>query len=297
MTGIYEAINVATTSKTLPRVETYGIVLAPGSIMLVDLSAINWDPTGSATVIGNLAMDEAKALTGLTESNLRSFLVAGSQISGLKFERTKKGGFHIMADQATFHNSAYSTLRFVNNALGAWIKTNMTGHQYYLDIWSRLTRSAVINSASGQSALHMFGASDVFAVVMDTTGNKTLLTTAQAGGSLLSDTYLKDNTAGEEFRMALAGTLVSGAAEISLAHTGVRLRTLTAASAANGGATPYTGAPSFIMYNWYLEDLTASGRTAEEVDAIRKKQFQDAFAVGGVFYGDTWTDPSTVTFS
>lgn len=294
MTGIYEAINVATTSNTLPRVETYGSVLAPGSLMLVDLSAISWDPNTGTTIIGNLAINEAMALTGLAESDLRSFLSAGSQIPGLKFERSNKGGFHIMADQTNFYSSAYSTLRFVNNALGSWIKTNMTGHQYYLDIWSRLTRSAVINAASGQTALHVFGAADVFADVMDTTGVNDLFRPSQAGPSLLTNAYTKNNNAGDAFRLAIGGTLTSGAAETSLSQMGVRLRTLTAASAANGGATPYTGAPSFIMYNWYLEDLTASGRTADEVDAIRKKQFQDAFAVGGVFYGDTWTDPATV---
>ena len=50
---------------------------------------------------------------------------------------------------------------------------------------------------------------------------------------------------------------------------------------------------STILYRFYIEDLTVSGRTAEEVKIIDKKLFNEAFAEGGKFYNDTWTDPKT----
>ncbi|ROG15899.1 hypothetical protein C4Y62_022455 [Klebsiella pneumoniae subsp. pneumoniae] len=44
-----------------------------------------------------------------------------------------------------------------------------------------------------------------------------------------------------------------------------------------------------IIYGSYMEDLTTSGRTADQVAAIRKKDFDAAFAIGGRFYSDSWT--------
>jgi len=50
---------------------------------------------------------------------------------------------------------------------------------------------------------------------------------------------------------------------------------------------------SMIFYRFYCEDLSLSGRTREAVAALDDELFAEAFAVGGKFYGDTYTDPST----
>ncbi|MBV6552319.1 hypothetical protein KTN00_15040 [Acinetobacter soli] len=52
--------------------------------------------------------------------------------------------------------------------------------------------------------------------------------------------------------------------------------------------------PSFIVYRIYIEDLNASGRTFAEVKSIDDAEFEKAFAVGGRFYGDSWSDPASV---
>ncbi|WP_171495393.1 hypothetical protein, partial [Acinetobacter soli] len=68
----------------------------------------------------------------------------------------------------------------------------------------------------------------------------------------------------------------------------------------NGRLSPYNQAqilndvPSLIIYRIYIEDLNASGRTFAEVKAIDDAEFEKAFAVGGRFYGDTWSDPATI---
>lgn len=50
-----------------------------------------------------------------------------------------------------------------------------------------------------------------------------------------------------------------------------------------------------VFYRFYLEDLTVSGRTYDEVDALDAAAFTTAFAPGGRYYGDTVpTDPNTV---
>lgn len=54
-------------------------------------------------------------------------------------------------------------------------------------------------------------------------------------------------------------------------------------------------AASRVLYRWYLEDLTVSGRTYAEVLAADYALYQQAFGVGGRYYGDTLpTDPSTI---
>lgn len=55
----------------------------------------------------------------------------------------------------------------------------------------------------------------------------------------------------------------------------------------------YNKATSRIIYRARIEDLTVSGRTYEEVEAIDFALYTAAFAVGGKFYGDTYTDPTT----
>lgn len=52
--------------------------------------------------------------------------------------------------------------------------------------------------------------------------------------------------------------------------------------------------PSAIFYRFYLEDLTLSGRTWAEVDALDARLFASAFAPGGRYYADTFTDPATI---
>lgn len=66
-----------------------------------------------------------------------------------------------------------------------------------------------------------------------------------------------------------------------------------------GGGTlePYnatSGNPSWILYRIYIEDLSLSGRTYEQVKAIDDAEFAKAFAAGGKFFDDTWNDPATV---
>lgn len=52
--------------------------------------------------------------------------------------------------------------------------------------------------------------------------------------------------------------------------------------------------PSYIVYRVYIEDLNLSGRTFEQVKAIDDAEHAKAFAEGGRFYGDTWSNPALV---
>lgn len=52
---------------------------------------------------------------------------------------------------------------------------------------------------------------------------------------------------------------------------------------------------SSIFYRAYIEDLTVSGRTYAEVDAIDYALYtKEVLTPGGRYYGDTYTDPATI---
>jgi len=51
---------------------------------------------------------------------------------------------------------------------------------------------------------------------------------------------------------------------------------------------------SGIFYKLYIEDLTVSGRSYEQVDAIDFALYTSAFSAGGKYYGDSFTDPATI---
>lgn len=72
----------------------------------------------------------------------------------------------------------------------------------------------------------------------------------------------------------------------------------------SGQFPPYAGSiaanqalnasPSYILYRIYIEDLSLSGRTYDQVRAIDEAEHTKAFGVGGRFHGDTWSDPATI---
>jgi hypothetical protein len=47
-----------------------------------------------------------------------------------------------------------------------------------------------------------------------------------------------------------------------------------------------------VLYRAYIEDLTVSGRTYAQVQALDYALWQAAFAPGGRYAGDTFTPPA-----
>lgn len=52
--------------------------------------------------------------------------------------------------------------------------------------------------------------------------------------------------------------------------------------------------PSYVLYRVYIEDLSLSGRTYEQVKSIDDAEHAKAFGIGGRFHGDTWSNPATL---
>ena len=52
---------------------------------------------------------------------------------------------------------------------------------------------------------------------------------------------------------------------------------------------------SWILYRTYVEDLSVSGRTYAEVDALDYALYEKhVLTADGRYYGDTYTDPATL---
>lgn len=60
------------------------------------------------------------------------------------------------------------------------------------------------------------------------------------------------------------------------------------------GNQAWNASPSCILYRVYIEDLSLSGRTYDQVRAIDEAEHAKAFGAGGRFYGDTWSNPSVI---
>ena len=66
-----------------------------------------------------------------------------------------------------------------------------------------------------------------------------------------------------------------------------------------GNAAPYDSLQSdvgrsVVLYGWHLIDVTASGMTYAELDARDAKLYAEAFAEGGRYHGDSYSDPDVV---
>ncbi|OHY63778.1 hypothetical protein BB778_03890 [Pluralibacter gergoviae] len=96
-----------------------------------------------------------------------------------------------------------------------------------------------------------------------------------SNGQLLSDKYLARGIGLGEARM------LSSAA----AHPAASVASPSIPFSISEGNFNGMG---IVIYGSYMEDLTTSGRTADAVAAIRKRDFDAAFTLGGRFYSDSW---------
>ena len=269
-----------------------------GSLFLWDAQRNPLDavPTVGST-IPNLLNDYPVA-TGKTMSFIRGSMSAAEHDSYLATQLSAKKGVHFIASQTrTTDVTGLNTLFHgitADSALLAAIYNNVSSanKNLYVSIWERVTRI----SGVGVAPLFKYFDSSASNYAAYLTSNKALMTVAAGSqsASRLNLTYLDSNIVSkpnaQQFCIkSLGGTGVT-------ATTPFRL--------INGRDTPWSGesaggqalnnSPSRIVYRIYVEDLTLSGRTYEQVKAIDDAEFNKAFAVGGRFYGDTWSNPAAV---
>lgn len=300
MPGLKFVLSEAFTDDTLPILRADPI-LSVGSLFLFDashsLGGFGEGVPENDAVVPNVAADLAAAIIGAGDAvTLGGVVKKFANVSVI--ERTERGGIHGILGRAG-QASTPSGL-FINPAplIQQYIHANMD-HDLFFSLWGRLTRRQVLPTTAPQSAMHKASNTGNYLFYMQG-GSWPAPFSAPALVGRRGGTSFAEMTLGDAFIRNVATTERSGASW-SLAGTPAGSGLGNSAGGVAFGPAKFDAwsnlnnnlAPSWILYRAYCEDLTVSGRTYAEVDALDLALFNAAFGEGGRFADDEWTDPET----
>ena len=260
-----------------------------GSLVLLDLGhslgGVTGVPAGGA-VLPNVAWKTANALVsgapGQSALGIPLTATSAAAPSYPVIERTPKLGLHAIRSQTSDVSGATYALG-TPAAISAYLQANPT-HKYYFSIWDNVTRKTTVGQAAPNPGVTAFGSNAgnfLFAIpgwdVYPGGGAQFL------GKNISRGTPLSTNTGSGIIQMGF--TTVTG----SPTYTSTVLYGFGGQA---GFWSGYRVGSSQILYRMYLEDLTVSGRTYAAAAAADLALYTAAFAPGGKFYGDTFTNPA-----
>lgn len=274
-----------------PKLKRIDPIEAAGSIYLFD-----WTHPGAPGVVGvpetgavapNVLGDRGAALIG--EPAIATF-ASGAGWNSTKglLERSGKGGLHgvvspTLADGSLlFHVSG-------ETAIKEYIQSH-PDHLFYHSVWSYVTKGAgdmsgSVRGAKGFISRNTSPTGMILTVVSSSAFGiggvrRTGVAVGATGPELINhadDAWYPSGPPASASAMYARLLSVPPTPELNYTDTMRRLQ---------GGA---------ILYRCYLEDLTVSGRTYAEVDAIDYALYtKEVLTEGGRYYGDTYTDPATI---
>ncbi|EIU7558043.1 hypothetical protein AAIB98_002578 [Providencia rettgeri] len=300
MLGLRIKLPVTFTDSSLPTISEDKI-LTKGSLLLTDAAhrIMPWK-SGILTngeLLPNIASDFASELTS---GELEPQYYIKGKMPGF-IERTSKGGLHVapeLGKNIRYVGAAVS----VPKAIVDYICNNPT-HNFYYSQWGRITRAAgspaawypymQIHRSFDNAVFPNGGAMSI--------GHTESFTTPLAANRTGYETTNLNN---------VGARLVSIAGKSSAMHaSGVagmkpedyvdeQFRAVALMGAYDEQAAYYSYSlkhtlPAWIFYRAYIEDLTVSGRTWDEVNAIDKAMYEkEVISVGGRYFGDTFTAPA-----
>lgn len=272
------------------------VVPREGALLLLDaahsLGGFGTTVPAEGALLNNVVAEQAALTLGVSESATRCTFVhgGGATPTGLAKELTSKGALHGAVSQTTLVTGHTFAIN-MPAALKSYFLANQD-NDYFFSIWLNLTRAPASLTTPPYGAIP----SPYF----------TLTTNGSNGTGNILTVFHGANWSGTPFN--------SLEREPSMATNGPKL--------ANKGITEHTGtldglkdhltfwgsyshwggavsgnpkqAPSFALYRMYIEDLTISGRSYAEVDALDLAAHTAAFAEGGKFYDDVITPPATL---
>jgi hypothetical protein len=291
------SVNVGFTNLKFPAT-LLDPVLAPGAILLADMAHPNNPVAVPATVadnmiIPNIAYQQAVTLAG--GSNHADWLAragTGMVVTGgtpeAKLEKSGKGGLHVIMSRTNDISGRgfFVGERAKSTKLTQYLLAN-PGHTYGLWLWERCTQVGLASTPEPVSSIlynNGVGTNDI-AWRMDRA--------ASTGPSAISSADPSLPQAVGNRRRGIATTGYSGAVPTS--DLNVHLLAWVIGNQIEGSTTLHKSR-SAILYRLYLEDLTVSGRTFAQVDALDAAQWTAAIGTGGRYEAatETFTDPATV---
>lgn len=293
VTGVVIRTNTAFSDTGLPKYKNDNILTdGSGSMMLVDVRTWAAGVPASGTPILNLAASKAAAL-GITGDTSMNFLKVGDIVgagNGL-IERTGKGGLHVIVRQSL--NVPPSNGFCLNLPLNVMTYiTSNPGHNYYWSMWNYLTRAALNTSPDGaKTLLNVEQNAANLAVRLSHTSDQIYPDSGHHTGVNVNPGA---NIVGQTYRSIGGPVMTNGSVNpASFLNPGIRWGTVAPQNNFNSGNF-LSGLQSHIVYRFYLEDLTVSGRSWGTVDAIDKPMYDAAMGAGGRFNDDTFTNPSVL---
>jgi hypothetical protein len=276
------------TDLTAPKLATLDPMESIGSLLLLEPMhpAQQW-PAGvpaDASSLPNIFWETAQDILGSgTEATLSAYVRnVWTTVTNAVKERTTKGGLHVI--HPTTAGAAHEALNIaVPAAIKTYMKANPT-HQFYMSQWNHITRAA---TTSTSDILAVISSNSQFAAGF---GQKQNWPAVNLGVR----PFPGNSVAGKSFRNVLAvpeGTFATDTDIETTANPYNRAAFIIGSRSANA----VVGKQSAIFYRAYLEDVTVSGRTYAELDAMDYALYeQHVLLAGGRYYGDTYTNPSTV---
>lgn len=280
--GNLNIIAGASFPSNIAKVATVDGIESSGSLLLVEPghSADPWIGVPVTTSrVPNLLRSSADTVTG--KATMDGALVRSAVAGKGAVERTAKGGLHVITKPtATLASDSSLTIK-IPDAVADHISTNYS-HRYFVSVWARTT-------AAKQSTISN-PAIPIMALQSQTAFGVELRNTAPGARSAanVNSPYNYADAVGQ-YRLnaevtALAGPL-GGTAPFFVQNL------LQAGNAMTGTIADFGKMGSYVFYRGYIEDLTVSGRTYAQCEALDASLHAQAFGVGGRYYGDTYTAP------
>lgn len=239
----------------------------------------------SGTATPNLAIDQAKGvLTGINGDIYFTplFTVGSTFLDHGLLERTEKGGLHAARDTANGDSNTVFTIPFVSTFYGDSTGLgSIAGHSFFVSFWGRVTKPYAAGYTPGLPAHSRFGSSaQMYGFYTNRSTDTSLLPSdsrrigyRESGSQSLASSF---GPIHQNIGISSINGTISGAP--------IYVFGILNGSAGNKGG--------MILYRYYMEDLTVSGRSYAEVDAIDTALYvQDVLTPGGRYYDDDWTDP------
>jgi hypothetical protein len=242
-----------------------------GSLLLIDFShsatGVDGVPAHNQ-IIPNIAAETAEKITGGGDAESLGVTFFNTFTSPhAAFERTSKGALHgVVSNTDQGGGRAYLLL-------GAELKSHIAANssrEYAVFIWVNVTRA----SAAASNYFDYLQ----FANIASASTNRLLL------GAVSNTVGVQRSSKSD---VGMIGTVNSNPdlnQGYPFAWGNIQ---------AYDSLQPNVGR-SVVLYSVHLVDVAASGKTFAELDAADAASFDRAFAEGGRFYGDTYSDPDLV---
>lgn len=276
-------LDFTATDDSLPRVRRIDPLVNKGSLALLDFTSPSMPSDWGGVLSGripNLAWGPLAQLLGSGSEDSLSFSYARTldDDHGL-VERTANEGLHVAITQKAW--DARQSVAIANPAVAGYLRAN-PGHSYFMSLWGTLTQDDANTGTPGANmrmAGFMSGTSDVMNIRR---GKNYALFPEQ---NRVGMRQKPNRDVGTPF-------IVNGAmSQLAPAPDGDTIILWTT----GGGSGGQVVMPSWVLYRFYVEDLTESGRTYAQADAADLDYYSTVVQTpGNRYYGDSWTNPGTL---